>query len=40
MLFVKNESKSYHVTTEIIKRGYVFNIVLLLVGYVFCYIKT
>ena len=38
MLFMENASKHYYVTNEIMKR-YLFDIVLLLVGYVFCYIK-
>ena len=40
MLFEENASKHYHVTTEIRKRWRLFDIVLLLVGFVFCYIKT
>ena len=36
MLFVENESKNYY---KIMKRWYLFDIMLLLVGYVFC-IKT
>ena len=40
MLFVENASKHYYVTNEIIKRWYLFDIVLLLAGYVFRYIKN
>ena len=40
MLFGENASKYYYVNNEIMKRLYLFDIVLLLVGYVFCYIKT
>ena len=38
--FVENASKRYYVTTEIMKRWYLFDIMLLLVGYVFRYIKN
>ena len=40
MLFGENASKYYYVNNEIMKRLYLFDIVLLLVGYVFCDIKT
>ena len=40
MLFVENARKHYYVTNEIMKRWYLFDIVLSLVDYVFCYIKT
>ena len=40
MLFVENLSKYYYVTNELMIRLYLFDIVLLPVGYVFCYIKT
>ena len=39
-LFVENASKHYCVTNEIMKRWFLFDIVLLLVGFVFYYIKT
>ena len=40
MLFVENASKYYYVTNEIMKRWYLFDIVWLLVGYEFFYIKV
>ena len=40
MLFVENASKHYYVTNKIMKIWYLFDIVFLLPGYVFCYIKT
>ena len=40
MLFVENARKHYYVTNEIMKRWYLFDIVLLLVVYVFCCIKN
>ena len=39
MLFVENASMDYYVTNEKMKRGYLFDIMLSLVSYVFCYIK-
>ena len=40
MLFVEIASKHYYVTNEIIKRWYLFNVLLMLVDYVFFYIKN
>ena len=39
MFFVENAIKYYYVTTEIMKRWNLFDVVLLRLGYVFCYIK-
>ena len=40
LLFVENASKHHYATNEIIKGWYLFYIVLLLVGYVFSYVKS
>ena len=39
-MFVENASKDNYVTNEIMKRWYLFEIVLLFVGYVCCDTKT
>ena len=36
MFYAENASRHYHVTIEIMKKWYLFDIVLLLLGYVFC----
>ena len=38
MFFVENASKRYYVTAEMMKRRYLFDIMLSLVGYLFRYI--
>ena len=40
MLLVEKASKHYYMTNEIMKRWYLFDIVFLLKGYVFCSIKN
>ena len=39
MFFVENASKRYYVTAEMMKRRYLFDIMLSLVGYLFRYIS-